>query len=178
MSFPPSGSLITGKNESDRTASVALAVFPADVGAARRGTGPVGGAPPDDFGRLVGLMRSNERPTASLRAVTDRPRVVREYLAGAGRNSALGQADCRYWRSRHSSVLMLLRANRLEVRGLLARLVPESRPDGPVSLSSQSPPSLPSLQAPRLAPVPYATVSSGTLADGPHLVDEGIDNDY
>ena len=87
----------------------------------------------DEFGRLVWLLKSNDRLFAALRVSTERLRSVRAYLAEAGCNVFLGKASYAYWRTRRSSVLTLLRANRIEARRLLGRLDPGAFPRCSVS---------------------------------------------
>lgn len=88
-----------------------------------------GVAPPaDDFARLVGLVKSNERLFAEQRANRARLEQVRGYLARPDANVALGRALLERLRARRSAVLALLRANRAEARALLARV--EAAPRG------------------------------------------------
>jgi hypothetical protein len=78
----------------------------------------------DDLARLAWITRSNERLATVLRAVSERLQSVRKYLSQADANVTLGMAYYRYWRAKHSGVLALLRANRVEARLRLARIDP------------------------------------------------------
>jgi hypothetical protein len=140
MSFQPCLNSVYGSKESDSIGSAGSAESTSDV-AASRDVVPVDGTVPDDFGRLVWLARSNQQLFGLLHALSDRLHGVRAYLAGAGCNARLGRAYYQHWRTRHSGVLLLLRANRLEARRLLARLDPEALRRCPVSRSSFGPPS-------------------------------------
>jgi hypothetical protein len=140
MSFQPCVNSVYGSKESDSIGPPWSAESASDV-AASRDVVPVVGTVPDDFGRLVWLARSNQQLFGLLHTLSDRLHGVRAYLAGAGCNVSLGRAYYQYWRTRHSGVLLLLRANRLEARRLLARLDPEALRRCPVSRSSFGPPS-------------------------------------
>ena len=72
--------------------------------------------------RLVVLFRDNERLIAALQTVSQRLHAVRGYVAEPDCNVGLGGAYYLYWRTRHSGVLTMLRANRLEGRRILERL--------------------------------------------------------
>jgi hypothetical protein len=102
---------------------------------------PAGGHVADEFGRLIQLVRSNERLFVVLRDLAGRLHGVRSYLTRADCNVRLGKAYYQYWRARHSGVLAFLRANRLEARRLLARLDPEALGRCPISLPSLGRPS-------------------------------------
>lgn len=73
---------------------------------------------PDAFGRLVGLLRDNERLVGELRILGDRMLRARAYRAEPGCNVALADAHINRLRAKHSGVLALLRANRIEAQGL------------------------------------------------------------
>jgi hypothetical protein len=136
MSYRLPGTPVTGKSEAtfgsfaDRTLRIL---------ASCSGSVPAGGGPPDDFGRLVGLVRSNEGLTERLGVVSRRLRIVRAYLAQDGCNLRLGQAYYLYWRTKHSGVLQQLRANRLEARRLLARIEIGAPGLGPIAHPSLGP---------------------------------------
>lgn len=88
------------------------------VDKAAAGTGEGGG----DFGLLVSLYQSNAYLLSELKTVRVKLARAREYLATAGSNPTLGGAQVQRLRARHSAALALLRANRHQARGLLARV--------------------------------------------------------
>lgn len=83
--------------------------------------------------RLVRILQRNERLIAEQRALTDRLRRARAYLAEPGCNLRLGTAQLSYLRVKYSGVLAHLRANRREARDIVAGLDPDQ-----VSLDSCS----------------------------------------
>jgi hypothetical protein len=102
----------------------------------RTGTVVDSGEEPDDLARLVAIAQSNDQLSALLDVVNKRLRAVRAYLAEAGGESGLGRACYRHWKTKHSGILLLLRANRLEARLLLARLDPDLLEQGPTCFAS------------------------------------------
>ncbi|RUL87251.1 hypothetical protein TsocGM_13590 [Tautonia sociabilis] len=75
--------------------------------------------PGDEFGRLVRLVRENERLHAELEAVRVRTNRAWAYLSEPGCNAALAMAQLDRLRLRRSALLAHLRANRIEARELL-----------------------------------------------------------
>ena len=73
----------------------------------------------DVFGRLVRLVRDNERLQAELDATRARVRDAFDYLAAPNANPALALALLERLRLRRSALLAHLRANRVEARELL-----------------------------------------------------------
>jgi hypothetical protein len=126
----------------------------------------------------VEIVRSNERLTGRLHAVSRRLRAARAYLAQDGCNSRLGQAYDRYWRTRYSGVLLLLKANRLEAHLLLGRIDPEALKHAPISQPSAGPPSRPAIPTSEHRCSTSATLLSSAVAGLQHLVEQRIDNDY
>ena len=80
-----------------------------------------GGEGRDLFGQYVDVYQSNEFLSAELKSVNGKLARTRAYLETPGSNPVLAGAYQNQLRSRHSAVLTLLRANRLEARALLAR---------------------------------------------------------
>jgi hypothetical protein len=74
---------------------------------------------PGEFGRLVRIYRSNERHLSELKALAARIAQARQYLAKAGSNRPLGQAQLDRLRMKHSAALVQLRANRIEAGRIL-----------------------------------------------------------
>jgi hypothetical protein len=83
-----------------------------------------GQAPRDDFGRLVRLVRENERLLSELDRVRGQSQRAWAYLGEPGSNPALAMAQLERLRMRRSAVLAHLRANRVEARALLGGLPP------------------------------------------------------
>ena len=73
----------------------------------------------DEFGRLVRLVRVNERLTAELDETRARARRAWAYLATPGADPALAMAELQRLRPKRSAILAHLRANRLEAHALL-----------------------------------------------------------
>jgi hypothetical protein len=145
MSYRLPGTPVTGKSEA---AYRSFADCTLRILASCSESVAAGGEPPDDFGRLVGLVRSNEGLTDLLGVVSRRLRDVRAYLAQDGCNPRLGQAYYLYWRTKHSGVLQQLRANRLEARRLLARIEIAAPGLGPIAHPSLGPTSPRAIQSP------------------------------
>jgi hypothetical protein len=74
---------------------------------------------PDPFARLVQLWREHEHLLARLRRCGAERSRARAYLARPGCNVLLARAALERARTKYSGVLLLLRANRLEVLRLL-----------------------------------------------------------
>jgi len=68
----------------------------------------------DPFGRLVGIMKSNERLFADLRALEVKIGQAKSYLAAPDSHLPLALANLDRLKSKHSGLLALLRANRIE----------------------------------------------------------------
>lgn len=83
--------------------------------------GRAGQANGDEFGRLVRLVRENERLLSELDRVRSQSRRAWAYLGEPGCNAALAMAQLERLRMRRSAVLAHLRANRVEARALLGR---------------------------------------------------------
>src|SRR5437588_7876977 len=66
---------------------------------------------PSPFGQLVALYQSNEYLLLELKTVAQKLSHARESLATPGMNSVLAQAHIDHLRSKHSAVLIVLRAN-------------------------------------------------------------------
>lgn len=73
------------------------------------------------LGELISLYRSNSYLFSELKSVRLKLVRARDYLAAPGCNRVLGESHLLRLRARHSAVLVTLRANRLQARGLLAR---------------------------------------------------------
>jgi hypothetical protein len=80
---------------------------------------------PTVFEHLARIMERNERLGAEQRALTDRLRRARAYLAEPGCNLRLGTAQLFHLRVKYSGVLAHLRANRREARDIVAGLDPD-----------------------------------------------------
>lgn len=78
----------------------------------------------DDFGRLVRLVRDNERLFSELEAVRSQARRAWSYFTEPGCNSALAIAQLDRLRMKRSALLAHLRANRVEARSLLGSTPP------------------------------------------------------
>lgn len=83
----------------------------------------------DAFGRLVRLVRDNERLQAELDATRAKVRDAFDYLAAPNANPALALALLERLRLRRSALLAHLRANRVEARELLGHHAPGAGPD-------------------------------------------------
>ena len=81
---------------------------------------PGPGGPPNPFERLVQIMKENDDLLAALRQLGARLAQARAYLAEPGCNAALGNANLLRVKTKHSCVLVLLRANRIEAQRILA----------------------------------------------------------
>jgi hypothetical protein len=101
----------------------------------------------NDSSRLARLARGNEQLIGWLRRVSDRLRGIRIYLDRADANVGLGTCYYRFWRAKHTIVLTLLRANRIEARRLLAGLDPGMPEGGPVASGSETPPPISSVDS-------------------------------
>ena len=77
-----------------------------------------------EFGRLVRLVRDNERLTAELEATRSRAHRAWSYLAMPGANPALALAELERLRHKRSAILAHLRANRVAARALLGAGAP------------------------------------------------------
>ncbi|QDV38346.1 hypothetical protein [Tautonia plasticadhaerens] len=100
---------------------VGLAAEGAGHGDVLDGEGRAGQSTGDEFGRLVRLVRENERLLAELDRVRGQCRRAWAYLGEPGCNAALAMAQLERARLRRSAVLAHLRANRVEARALLGR---------------------------------------------------------
>jgi hypothetical protein len=83
---------------------------------------PAGAAVDTLFGKLVSLYKSNDFLLSELATVRLKLSRARDYLGSPGCNPALAEAHLLRLRARQSAALAMLRANRLQVRDLLARL--------------------------------------------------------
>jgi hypothetical protein len=72
--------------------------------------------PHDAFGRIVSLYRSNEFLFSELQNVKLKLARARVYRDTPGSNPVLAEAHVLQLRARHSAVLTMLRANRIEAR--------------------------------------------------------------
>jgi hypothetical protein len=75
--------------------------------------------PSTEFGQLVTLYQSNQVLLNELDSLKVKRERTREYLETSPRNPALALAHVNRLRAKHSAVLVLLRANRFQVRALL-----------------------------------------------------------
>src|SRR5947209_7388910 len=80
-----------------------------------------GGGEESPFGQVVALYRSNSSLLSELTSVPATLSGAGGSLAGPACTAALGRAHLLRLRARHSAALVLLRANRLQARRLLAR---------------------------------------------------------
>jgi hypothetical protein len=98
--------------------------------------------PGDTFGQIVALYHSNEFLFSELQNVKLKLARARAYRDTAGSNPVLAGAYLLQLRARHSAVLTMLRANRIEARRLLgdpgptlasapARALPDRRDETP-----------------------------------------------
>ena len=76
----------------------------------------------DAFGRIVRLMKDNERLFADLGAIVARIEQARAYLAVPDCHLPLGLANLSRLKVKHSGLLALLRANRIEALDALGTL--------------------------------------------------------
>jgi hypothetical protein len=83
---------------------------------------PAGAAVDNLFGQLVSLYKSNDFLLSELTSVRLKLGRARDYLGSPGCNTALAEAHVSRLRARQSAALTMLRANRMQVRALLARL--------------------------------------------------------
>ncbi len=83
-----------------------------------------GGPPDDPFGRLVRLVRDNDRLIAELDALGTRIAEARAYGRRPDAHSLLAGARITQLRDRRSGVLARLRANRAVARAILGRPLP------------------------------------------------------
>jgi hypothetical protein len=79
--------------------------------------------PHNAFGRIVSLFRSNEFLFSELQNVKLKLARARVYRDTPGSNPVLAEAHVLQLRARHSAVLTMLRANRIEARRLLGHPV-------------------------------------------------------
>lgn len=77
---------------------------------------------PSVFGRLVGLVKENERLFAAQRLTRERMIEARLYQVSPQNNPILAAAVVQRLRERHSGLLAMLRSNRIEARNLLINL--------------------------------------------------------
>jgi hypothetical protein len=75
--------------------------------------------PPDLFFRLARVYRQNEQLMQELARSRSRITEALRYLSQPDANRVLGQARLSQLRARRSNLLCRLRANRIEVRGLI-----------------------------------------------------------
>ena len=78
--------------------------------------------------RIVQIIRSNAELYERLDRLVERIAGVRRYLVRPDCNTVLARAELARLKSNYSAVLIRLRANRVEARGLLG-LYPEGRAD-------------------------------------------------
>jgi hypothetical protein len=71
---------------------------------------------PDEFGRVVRLVRDNERLFAELESVRSRARRAWAHLAQPGGNAGLALVQLDRLRAKRSALLAHLRANRAAAR--------------------------------------------------------------
>lgn len=76
----------------------------------------------DAFGRIVRLLKDNERLSADLKAIHSQIGQARAYLAAPDCHLPLALATLTRLKSKHSGLLALLRANRIEALRALANL--------------------------------------------------------
>ncbi len=86
-------------------------------------------APPDLFEQVVRLVQSNDRLFAERDALVAKLGRARTYLADPDCNRNFATAYLNHLKLKHSSVLALLRANRLQARQILDRLNGETGED-------------------------------------------------
>jgi hypothetical protein len=87
-------------------------------------------APPNLFEQIVRLVQSNERLFAERDALVAKLGRARAHLAEPGCNRNFAMAHLKHLKLKHSSVLALLRANRLQARQILDRLNGETGEQG------------------------------------------------
>ncbi len=75
---------------------------------------PDEGREADPFGRLVRLMKTNERLFADLKALDAKVGQAKSYLLAPDSHLPLALANLARLKSKHSGLLALLRANRIE----------------------------------------------------------------
>jgi hypothetical protein len=73
------------------------------------------------FGRIVALYQSNELLLSALQKVKKNQNSARAYLETSGSNPALAEAYLLQLKAKHSAVLTMLRANRIQARQVLDR---------------------------------------------------------
>ncbi len=83
----------------------------------------------DLFGQFVSVYQSNAFLFSELKSVKQKLASARSYLESPGRNLLLAQAQIDRLKARHSAVLTLLRANRLQARALIAGSEPAVEAD-------------------------------------------------
>ncbi len=119
----PSGSPFDGNPTTSREANPGRPPrFEAVEGGDRRERAVAAGS--NDFERMVRLLKSNESLFEELRALRRRIQGVRAYLADPSGNPAVGRAFYTRLRAKHSGVLALLRANRIEAQQILDKYDP------------------------------------------------------
>ena len=74
------------------------------------------------LGRLIGLMKENERLFAEQRLTRERMIEARLYQISPQNNPVFATAVIERLRQRHSGLIAVLRSNRIEARALLAGL--------------------------------------------------------
>lgn len=80
------------------------------------------------LGRLIGLMRENERLFVQQRLTRERLIEARLYQLSPQNNPILASALIDRLRQRHFGLMAVLRSNRIEAHALLARLEGAERP--------------------------------------------------
>jgi hypothetical protein len=79
------------------------------------------GAPTPEFGQIVALYQTNELLLSELEKVKKSQDRARAYLETPGSNPALAEAHLLRTKARHSAVLTMLRANRIQARSLVGQ---------------------------------------------------------
>ena len=80
----------------------------------------------DLFGQTVALYQSNAYLMTELEALRGKRAQALAYLHAPGSNPLLAQARIAQLRARHSTLLTMLRANRIAARNLLQQSTPEA----------------------------------------------------
>ena len=88
-------------------------------GGGRGGLEPEAG---DLFGRIVAIMKQNERLIADLDGTREQAAEAFQYLEKPGANRGLARAQIGRLRSKRSGLLAMLRANRIEALSILGHL--------------------------------------------------------
>jgi hypothetical protein len=82
--------------------------------------GPASATTPE-FGQIVALYQTNEILLSELEKAKKSQAFARVYLETPGSNPALAAAHLLRTRARHSAVLTMLRANRIQARSLVGQ---------------------------------------------------------